>query len=109
MFGSPAAAQSGLTSTTPVFSGSTRRMQNDNITESNPWTTTIGIGPGGLGTDSLTEVTGTFTPILRPGTAPKNSGVAIPNITDGFSGAAPDRGAIIEGRPIPQFGDCSPN
>jgi hypothetical protein len=48
-----------------------------------------------------------FTPILKPGTAPKNSGAVIPNVTDGFSGAAPDRGAIIEGRPIPQYGDCS--
>ena len=47
------------------------------------------------------------TPILAAGTAPKNSGVAIPNISDGFSGAAPDRGAIIAGRPIPQYGDCS--
>jgi hypothetical protein len=96
-------AQSGLGTTTPVFSGSTRRMQNDNITESNPWTTTIT-----LGADSLTELADTFTPILRAGTAPKNSGAIIPNITDGFSGGtAPDRGAIIQGRPIPQYGDCS--
>jgi hypothetical protein len=102
-FGSLAAAQSGLANTTPLFSGSTRRMQNDNITDPQPWTTTIT-----LGADSLTEITATYTPTLRAGTAPKNSGVAIPNITDGFSGAAPDRGAIIEGRPIPQYGDCSP-
>jgi hypothetical protein len=97
-----ASAQSGIPNTTPVFSGATKRMQNDNITVANPWTTTIS-----LGTDSLTAVSATFTPILAPGTSPKNSGVAIPNITDGFSGAAPDRGAIIEGRPIPQYGDCS--
>jgi hypothetical protein len=104
VFSNLAAAQAGLGTTTPVFSGSNRRMQNDNITESNPWTTTI---TAGFGSDSLMPVSNTFTPILRPGTSPKNSGVVIPNITDGFSGAAPDRGAIIEGRPIPQYGDCS--
>jgi hypothetical protein len=102
IFANLAAAQSGLANTTPVFSGTNRRMQNDNITDSNPWTTQIS-----LGQDSLTEVTATYTPILSPGTAPKNSGAVIPNITDGFSGAAPDRGAIIAGRPIPQYGDCS--
>jgi hypothetical protein len=102
VFGNLATAQSGLPNTTPIFSNTNRRMQNDNITESNPWTTQISLGP-----DSLTEVTATYTPILAPGTAPKNSGAVIPNITDGFSGAGPDRGAIIAGRPIPQYGDCS--
>jgi hypothetical protein len=95
-------AQANLLNTTSIFSGTNRRMQNDNITVSNPWTTTIT-----LGTDSLTEVTASYTPALAPGTSPKNSGVVIPNITDGFSGGAPDRGAIIQGRPIPQYGDCS--
>jgi hypothetical protein len=61
-----------------------------------------------LGADYSTEVTVPYIPALSPGTAPKNSGVVIPNITDGFSGGAPDRGAIIEGRPIPQYGDRSP-
>ena len=103
-FSNLADAQSRLANRTPVFSGTNRRMQNDNITVSQPWTTTIT-----LGADSLTQVTDTFIPILRSGTAPKNSGAVIPNITDGFSGAAPDRGAIIEGRPIPQYGDCSRN
>ena len=77
-------------------------MQNDNITASNPWTTTIT-----LGTDSLTAVTATYTPILAASTSPKSSGVVIPNITDGFSGSAPDRGATIQGRSVPQYGDCS--
>jgi len=98
-----AAAYNGLSATTPVFSGITKRHEQDNITVSNPWTTTVT-----LGADYHTEVTGTYTPILSPGTAPKNSGAVIPNITDGFSGGAPDRGAIIAGRPIPQYGDCSP-
>jgi hypothetical protein len=61
-----------------------------------------------LGADYYTEVLQAYTPALAPGTAPKNSGVVIPNITDGFTGGAPDRGAIIQGRPIPQYGDRSP-
>jgi hypothetical protein len=103
VFGNLAQAQAGLADTTPIFSGTQRRMQSDNITVANPWTTTIM-----LGAESLIEVTQTFTPVLAAGTSPKNSGVAIPNITDGSSGAAPDRGAIISGRPIPQYGDSSP-
>lgn len=95
-----AAAQSGLSSTTPVFSGSTRRMQNDNITDPDPWTS-----PVPLGANAYTEITQRYAPRLASGTAPKNSGVAIPNITDGYSGAAPDRGALIAGRPDPIWGD----
>jgi hypothetical protein len=102
-FSNLAAAFNGLSATAPVFSGSTKRHEQDNITVSNPWTTTITLGP-----DYHTEVTAPYTPILLPGSAPKNSGVVIPNITDGFTGGAPDRGAIIEGRPIPQYGDRSP-
>jgi len=97
-----AAAFNGLSATTPVFSGSTKRHAFDNISESDPWITPITLGP-----NYHTEVTVSYTPVLRSGTAPKNSGVEIPNITDGFFGGAPDRGAIIEGRPIPQYGDRS--
>jgi hypothetical protein len=102
-FGSIAAAFAGLPATTPVFSGSSRRHDQDNITVSNPWTVTVT-----LGADYLTEVQSAYTPALSAGTTPKNSGALIPNITDGFSGAAPDRGAIIAGRSIPQYGDRSP-
>jgi hypothetical protein len=102
-FSNLAAAFSGLSATIPVFSGSTKRHDHDNISESDPWVTPV-IFPGA---DYHGEVTVSYTPILRPGTAPKNSGVVIPNITDGFAGGAPDRGAIIEGRPIPQYGDRS--
>jgi hypothetical protein len=101
-FANLAAAQAGVSTTTPVFSGLTKPFINDNITISNPWTTTIT-----LGSDYQTEVTGTYTPTLSAGTTPKNSGVVIANITDGFSGAAPDRGSIIEGRAVPTFGDRS--
>jgi hypothetical protein len=33
-----------------------------------------------------------------------DAGVAIPNITDGFSGKAPDLGAYEVGAPAPQYG-----
>ncbi len=99
VFANLSAAQSGLGSTTPIFSGSNRRMQNDNITTANPWTSVII-----LGATALTEVTSSFVPILASGTSPKNSGAVILNITDGFSGIAPDRGALIEGRPVPEWG-----
>lgn len=95
-----AQAQNQLGDTTPIFSGTTRRMESDNITDSNPWTVNVI-----LGANSLSEVTGTYTPMLSPGTAPKNSGVVIPNITDGYSGAAPDRGALVSGRATPLWGD----
>lgn len=93
-------AQNNLRSATPIFSGTTQRMENDNITVSNPWTTNITLGP-----NSLTEVTQSYTPLLASGTSPKNSGTVIPNITDGFGGAAPDRGALIGGRPLTMWGD----
>jgi hypothetical protein len=101
-FNNLAAAYNGLARTTPVFSGITRRHEQDSITVRNPWTTTVT-----LGTDYRTEVTDAYTPALAPGATPKNSGVVIANITDHFSGAAPDRGAIIAGRAIPAYGDRS--
>jgi hypothetical protein len=104
LFTNLADAQRNLGPRTPIFSGTTRRMENDNITEAQPWTT-----PVTMGADSYTEITEAVVPALRAGTSPKNSGVILPNITDGFSGgASPDRGAIIAGRPVPQYGDCTP-
>lgn len=101
-FATLAAAYAGLSATTPVFSGQTKRHEQDNITVVNPWTTAVT-----LGANYLTEITATYTPTLAGSTAPKNSGIAIANVTDGFSGTAPDRGAIIAGRPIPIYGDRS--
>jgi hypothetical protein len=98
-----AAAQSGLPNTTPVFSGTNRRMANDNITTTNPWVDTIT-----MPANSAIEYTGAFLPALKAGETPKNSGVVIPNITDGFSGGAPDRGAVIGGRPPVVYGDRTP-
>jgi hypothetical protein len=101
-FANLAAAQSNIPNTSPIFSGATKRFTNDNITVSDPFVT-----PVLTGADYLMNVAGAYTPVLSRGTAPANSGVVIPNINDNFSGGAPDRGAIIDGRPIPQYGDRS--
>ena len=41
---------------------------------------------------------------LKPGSAAIDRGVALPNITDGFTGASPDLGALEVGRPLPVYG-----
>jgi len=41
---------------------------------------------------------------LRPGSAAIDRGVVIPNINDGFSGKAPDLGALEAGQPLPIYG-----
>jgi hypothetical protein len=41
---------------------------------------------------------------LKPGSAPVDAGVAIPNITDGFNGKAPDLGAYELGKVPPLYG-----
>lgn len=41
---------------------------------------------------------------LRPGSAAVDAGVALPNITDGYSGRAPDLGAYELSKPIPHYG-----
>ena len=99
-FPSLAAAYAGLPSTTAVFSGETQRHENDVISESDPFETNIT-----LDTTYLTEVTTDYTPTLDSGSALKNVGAVIPNVTDGYSGVAPDIGAIIAGRSPVTYGD----
>jgi hypothetical protein len=41
---------------------------------------------------------------LRPGSIAIDRGVAIANLNDGFSGKAPDLGALEAGHPLPQYG-----
>jgi hypothetical protein len=41
---------------------------------------------------------------LRPGSAAVDKGMVIPNVTDGFTGAAPDLGALEVGVPVPHYG-----
>jgi len=97
--GSLAASKTKLASQIkPTLFGSTQRMQNDVITASNPFVNAIT-----LGATHSTEYTATPDATLSS-SGPKNLGVAIPGITDGFSGAAPDIGAVISGRPSITYG-----
>jgi len=41
---------------------------------------------------------------LKPGSVAVDHGAALPNITDGFSGQAPDLGALELGKPMPIYG-----
>lgn len=99
-YSSVAAAYAGLPSTTPVFGTSAQRHQNDVISESDPFSVDVT-----LGSTYLTQIMTFYTPFLAAGTAPRSAGVAIPGITDGFSGSAPDMGAMITGIPAPTWGD----
>ena len=101
-FAGLARAYASLPATTGVFSGATQRHAADTLTAINPFVTDIA-----LGATHHTEITTPFVPILAAETAPKHSGTPIVGITDGFSGAAPDRGAIIAGRQVPFWGDRS--
>lgn len=97
-----AAVKSGMPATTPVRGISTHRMDNDFIIEEQPFTDTIT-----LGANYLTEITTFYTPILRSDSVGKYAGIIIPGVTDGFSGSAPDVGAIIEGQDAIAYGDQS--
>jgi hypothetical protein len=96
-YSSLAATRSGLATVSNVFS-SVQRHVGDVVTVSNPFANAIT-----LGSNYLTEYTANPDATLS-GSGPKNIGVAISNITDGFSGAAPDIGAIIEGRAVVTYG-----
>jgi hypothetical protein len=41
---------------------------------------------------------------LKPGSAAVDRGLSLPNVNDGFSGRAPDLGALEAGRPAPHYG-----
>jgi hypothetical protein len=41
---------------------------------------------------------------IKPGSAAVDRGVAMPTISDGFAGAAPDLGALEAGKPVPHYG-----
>lgn len=102
-YASLSAALAGLASTTPVFSGITQRHTADVVTSSNPFTGTIT-----LGADYTTQYSGTPDCSIKSGETPRNGGIAIPGITDGYSGAAPDMGAIIAGRAAVTYGATRP-
>ena len=99
-FRSMAEARSKLRAIKPVFGESTQRHEGDVICKSNPFTVKVE-----LGENYLTQITQPYAPRLAEGTAPRGAGVAIPGITDGFTGEAPDMGALITGREPPVWGD----
>ena len=41
---------------------------------------------------------------LKPGSAAIDRGVVLPNVTDGFTGQAPDLGALEAGQSSPHYG-----
>jgi hypothetical protein len=41
---------------------------------------------------------------LKPGSAAVDRGIALPTVTDGFAGSAPDLGALEVGKPVPHYG-----
>jgi hypothetical protein len=44
---------------------------------------------------------------LRPGSAPIDRGIALPTVTNGFAGSAPDLGALEQGSAAPHYGPRS--
>jgi hypothetical protein len=46
---------------------------------------------------------------LRSGSAPVDRGIALPTVTDGFTGSAPDLGALERGKPAPHYGPRKPS
>jgi Chondroitinase B len=93
------AIASGVRTHTPLFGTATRRHVNDVVTTADPFAQSVVLGP-----NHLTEVTTTYVPALVAGSSPKAAGLALSNVTDGFSGTAPDMGAIITGRALPRWG-----
>ncbi len=99
-FSSIGAARERLPETQPVFGTSHKRHEHDVILEQNPFTAEIWFNAS-----YDIPVVPLYEPTLSEGSVARNAGVAIPGITDGFSGRAPDMGAVIEGRPSPRVGD----
>lgn len=94
-----AIAGAGQPATTPLFGDATMRHADDVVTVADPFSS-----PVTLGADHLTLVTTQAAPALAADVAPKHAGAPIANVTDGYAGAAPDIGAVIEGRALPQWG-----
>lgn len=96
-------ARAGLPKTKPLFGDSELRHEADLVFKADPFASTVT-----LGESHLDQVKTRPMPSLEPSSPARSAGVALPNITDGFSGSAPDMGAIIEGRPIPSWGAKRP-
>lgn len=74
-------------------------MAHDVAATSNPFAVTITMPP-----DATTEYLGSMDFTLAAGSNLLGAGVALPGITDGFSGSAPAIGAVIPGRAVPAVG-----
>ncbi|PCJ58868.1 MAG: hypothetical protein COA79_12430 [Planctomycetota bacterium] len=96
------AVRKKLPATKPVFGKSTKRHENDIIIGANQFAEEIKLGP-----DFLTEIKKQYIPKLSKKSKALGAGVAIPAVTDGFTGKAPDIGAVITGRKNPEWGDRS--
>lgn len=94
-----AAAQAGLTDVGGLYTTLRRHSSDAILASSQPFAEAIAIGP-----DHTTSYTAMQVPRLAAGSVGLGSGIALPGITDGFTGSAPDRGAIIGGRPLPRWG-----
>lgn len=100
-FSSVAAARAGLPNL-PTFLTSAQRHTADIALPADVFDPPITL------TTHTVQYTALALPTLRAGTSARASGTVIPGITDGHSGAAPDRGAIISGRPSVVHGDPTP-
>lgn len=98
-YNSLAEIQAGIDPVNEIFSGGGARHLNDVVSEVQPFQTQIVLGDG-----HHTEITTEYIPSLTPGGVSSESGLEILGVTDGYSGAAPDRGAIISGRELVRYG-----
>lgn len=79
-------------------------MMHDVASVSNPFVSIIT-----MPTDYTTEYIGSMDFTLASDASVRNVGVTIPGVTDGFTGSAPDIGAVISGRGVPIVGDNTLN
>lgn len=85
--------------TTPYVTTLTKRHEHDVVELEQPFVQSVVLGP-----TYLSQVQQAFNLALKPGSLGKHSGLVIPGVTDGFSGPAPDRGAVIAGQPVLRYG-----
>lgn len=79
--------------------GNPARFASDVVLPAQPFATPIT-----LGATYATEYTGTPAAALAVGSPARNAGRVIPGITDGYTGAAPDIGAVISGQAAVAYG-----
>ena len=89
-------------------SPSTARRRGRTRTAS-PWTTTSSSTCGGSMRRTRRTCRSctrppTSTSASKPGSAAVDRGIALPTVTDGFAGSAPDLGALEVGKPLPHYG-----